>query len=250
MDQKKYIFWLIIIAWLGILGMMMLCYGLVSLLGDELIVPTQWFDPRDMFRGEYVRLGYQFSEWQVSGQTDFFEAQRVYVVPLLSGNRMIWINDVTAKRPRQWLYIAAKIASISDQWSNAYSYTVEWDNSGTVRRDIYDSWYGSTYTATSGDSLFIRVCDRWSWPFIAAFDVNLGDDAAWVLDPQCRIVSARIVWYSHTPVRITLAYSPDRYFVQVWSGRVREDRLRDGWVDAIWRVWRGQTVLDRLEMRE
>lgn len=244
MDQKKYLFWLIIFLWLGILGLIMARYGLVFLMGDEMIVPTQWFDPRDMFRGEYVRLGYQFSEWEIHGETNFFQSQRVYVVPLLSGNRMIWIQHLTTDRPSNGMYVQARIASIRDPWSGAYSYTVEWDNSGTVRRDLYDSWYGSSLM--SGHRVSLRVCDRWSWPFIETLERN-GDRNT---DNACRIVWWTIVWRSRQPIRITLAYSPDRYFVQVWSGRVREDRLRDGSVDAVWRVWRGQAVLDRLEIRE
>ncbi|MDF2378958.1 MAG: GDYXXLXY domain-containing protein [Candidatus Gracilibacteria bacterium] len=57
---------LLVLFWLVLLGGMLCYYQLPLLIGQEVTVVVQPVDPRDLFRGDYVILSYDFSEFDPS----------------------------------------------------------------------------------------------------------------------------------------------------------------------------------------
>ncbi len=73
-------------------------------LGEEVRLQTQPVDPRDLFRGNYARLGYEFSTLD---STDFRPGERVYLPLKRDGD--LWITgEARHDAPEQGLFLRGR----------------------------------------------------------------------------------------------------------------------------------------------
>lgn len=100
----------IFILWIAIFK-----FEFVLKTGQEIIVKTQIRDPRDLFRGQYVFISYADGIQTYSGTKmdeictwDSYN-KKIYVVPKLSWNDFVQIENIFLQQPNSWTFIKAKI---------------------------------------------------------------------------------------------------------------------------------------------
>ena len=84
--------------------------------GKEILVRTELYDPRDMFRGNYVDLSYEFSN--VNGGRDEKHGARndkIYAVLKPNKDGVYALEYVSANRPEDGVFLSGRI----DMWDRA-----------------------------------------------------------------------------------------------------------------------------------
>lgn len=84
--------------------------------GKEILVRTELYDPRDMFRGNYVDLSYEFSN--VNGGRDEKRGARddkIYAVLNPDNDGVYALEYVSADRPEEGVFLSGRI----DMWDRA-----------------------------------------------------------------------------------------------------------------------------------
>ncbi len=94
-----------------------------KLVGDEVIVETVPYDPRDVFRGDYVALSYKINEVEIEKLPDEIKNERdteelekyrnrtVYVVLKKEGAFHV-VDRVSLERPKSGVYLKSKIRNV------------------------------------------------------------------------------------------------------------------------------------------
>ena len=91
-----------------------------SLLGEEVLIKTKAYDPRDLFRGDYIRLNYEINDINISkldkeilnkidetaSYTDLMN-KKLYV-QLVKKDEYYEVDKVTLKEPKEGIYIEGK----------------------------------------------------------------------------------------------------------------------------------------------
>jgi uncharacterized membrane-anchored protein len=92
------------------------------LMGEEILIKTTAYDPRDVFRGDYVRIAYEISTIEMD-QVDEellmkledievreyeLEGEIVYV-SVVKGDRFHIVDSVSEDRPKEGTYLKGKI---------------------------------------------------------------------------------------------------------------------------------------------
>lgn len=84
--------------------------------GKEILVRTELYDPRDMFRGNYVDLSYEFSN--VNGGRDEKRGaggDKIYAVLKPNNDGVYALEYVSADRPEDGVFLSGRI----DMWDRA-----------------------------------------------------------------------------------------------------------------------------------
>lgn len=84
--------------------------------GKEILVRTDLYDPRDMFRGNYVDLSYEFSN--VNGGRDEKRGaggDKIYAVLKPNNDGVYALEYVSANRPEDGVFLSGRI----DMWGRA-----------------------------------------------------------------------------------------------------------------------------------
>lgn len=94
-----------------------------KLVGDEVIVETVPYDPRDVFRGDYVALSYKINEVEIEKLPDEIKNERdieelekyrnrtVYAVLKKEGPFHV-VDRVSLERPKSGVYLKSKIRNV------------------------------------------------------------------------------------------------------------------------------------------
>lgn len=200
-----------------VIGVIISRYEYVLATGQTILVLTRWVDPRDLFRGDYVRIGYaqQLEEYTgknydimlCSWSTSYTDnARKIYVVPTLSGDLFVAIGRVESTKPSNPPYITATLQYCDHVWVNA-----TWDSKADRAFDTIENYWNE----------MIPYEDR-----VARLATKQGYKKQYVLH---------------------ISYIPDRFFVTEWEGTVLEQQIRTGTVYAVWKIWHaGETVLSHL----
>ncbi len=91
-----------------------------NILGEEILIKTKAYDPRDLFRGDYIRLNYEINDIDISkldkeilekideqaSYTDLI--QKKLYVQLSKKDGYYEVDKVTLKRPKEGIYIQGK----------------------------------------------------------------------------------------------------------------------------------------------
>ncbi|AEG60381.1 GDYXXLXY domain-containing protein [Desulforamulus ruminis] len=116
MDNKRKYFIASLIPILILLG---LCIKPLATLwlGQEILLQTAPYDPRDLLRGDHVVLNYQISDIPVSRfpaefQKDSFQNKDLYVVLKKTGNHYD-VDSIQIKEPETGYYLKGKIQYIT-----------------------------------------------------------------------------------------------------------------------------------------
>lgn len=109
---------------------------ITNLLGDEILIKTKAYDPRDIFRGDYVRLNYEINDIDLSkldqnildkiDEDNYYidiDRESVYVL-LSKKDDYFEVESVTLTKPKEGIYIEGR-----------YSYPI-WRNDGTKESKI------------------------------------------------------------------------------------------------------------------
>ncbi|WZL73536.1 GDYXXLXY domain-containing protein [Clostridiaceae bacterium 35-E11] len=95
---------------------------MTNVLGEEIVIQTKPFDPRDLFRGDYVQLDYAINEIsleklgdemiKLKGEEPYasFEGlrkEKLYVVLKKTG-KLYGVDQVTLKKPKTGIFLKAK----------------------------------------------------------------------------------------------------------------------------------------------
>lgn len=111
MRRKEYFILPILIA---LLFLQFLPYQLVSVLGQEITLNAELYDPRDVFRGDYVALN--FTQETVSSSTfktglnDLSDHYGKTLYAVIKNQGKVWtVQSVTLERPSDVVYISCKM---------------------------------------------------------------------------------------------------------------------------------------------
>lgn len=100
-----------------------------NLLGEEILIKTKAYDPRDLFRGDYIRLNYEINEIDINKLDkeilDKIDGSALYTdlvnkklyVQLDKKDEYYEVDKVTLKKPMEGIYIQGE-----------YEYNI-WDSS-------------------------------------------------------------------------------------------------------------------------
>lgn len=110
----KLIFCAIVFQILSILAMLGYAYAPIYF-GKKIVIDTSLYDPRDLFRGNYVHLSYNFSTYY--DDENLSESQnenRIYAVLKLDKDDFYKFDKLTYKKPDSGVFIAGRIDSYGD----------------------------------------------------------------------------------------------------------------------------------------
>lgn len=98
---------------------------MTSVLGTEILIKTQPFDPRDVFRGDYVQLSYEINDIPLNlldeeilklrqGKEEYsaFEdlfGKKLYVI-LKKEDKFYSVDKVTLEKPKEGVFLKGKLA--------------------------------------------------------------------------------------------------------------------------------------------
>lgn len=109
---------------------------ITNLLGEEVLIKTKAYDPRDIFRGDYIRLNYEINEIDISKLDkeilDRIDEDNHYIdignesvyVLLSKSDNYYEVDRVTLTMPKEGIYIEGR-----------YSYPI-WRDNGTKEAEI------------------------------------------------------------------------------------------------------------------
>ncbi len=158
------IFWVFI--QLFVLWIVIGKYSYVLITWTEVIVKTSWYDPRDLFRGEYVRINYDiekyiwnnYESWLCEYESSYSSSRwkDIFVVPLLDKNNYaVWIDKIVKnkKNIEKWkLYIKAKIDYCDYEYIPWNKKEELWENYNRVLESINIDY--------EKDRFFVK---EWTW---------------------------------------------------------------------------------------
>lgn len=135
----------------SLFGMMAIYYSIVST-GTHVYMPIQWVDPRDPFRGEFVRLNYPLSEYRVSNFSGdalpFIAKQTVYALLDTTAYtdgalRVDSITSVSSSPYATGVWVRATIDNIEKSTSTAISLSTISPNGISKKIDVEINWNNS-----------------------------------------------------------------------------------------------------------
>lgn len=100
-----------------------------DILGEEILIKTKAYDPRDLFRGDYVQLSYEINDIdidkfdkgildKIDEHNSFAELkQKKLYVKLTKKDEYYDIDKVTLKKPKEGIYIEGRYKY--DIWGNS-----------------------------------------------------------------------------------------------------------------------------------
>jgi uncharacterized membrane-anchored protein len=120
--NKKKIFIIIIVFWIVIIGGFIAYKEFTMRTGDEILLKTMPVDPRDLFRGDYVILGYEISTIYTNGlsyqSSDFKEDDSIYVLLNVNDDKIGMLADIDKSKPIEGVFIKGIIKSVDNNRLN------------------------------------------------------------------------------------------------------------------------------------
>lgn len=215
-----------------ILLAMIVRYQSIVLTGTEVHVLVQGYDPRDIFRGDYVMLSYPVNQRNGSVVTWAGYWKTIYVTPSMSGSEFVSISALSLERPASWLFFKARIVSTPQRSQKIY---IEY-SSGKIQTGFwYDSHnyepFATGYQLWDKVQIVDYVRDDTTNFYIADRFQNSRNFSS-----DMRYLTGTITQAFPELTSLSLTYSTDKFFVKEWTGRPIEDSIRTGTVYAIWKV--------------
>lgn len=111
MIKREYLVILILVV---LLFLQLVPSGMTVWLGEDAVLKTRLYDPRDVFRGDYVALDFEQEQVDRSrvelSQDELDELRGEYVYALLTeGDDVFEVSKVVAKRPQEGLYLRCRL---------------------------------------------------------------------------------------------------------------------------------------------
>jgi len=113
--------WLITLLWIGVIAGLWAKNEYQVRNAQEIILKTVPVDPRDLFRGDYVRLRYEISRLDLDrlsqGNTDFKQNGLIFVNLKKEGD--VWrAENVSSQKPQKGIFLKGRIRWISNGKAN------------------------------------------------------------------------------------------------------------------------------------
>lgn len=113
--------WLITLLWIGVIAGLWAKNEYQVRNAQEIILKTVPVDPRDLFRGDYVRLRYEISRLDLDrlsqDNTDFKQNGLIFVSLKEEGD--VWrVKNVSSQKPHKGIFLKGRIRWISNRQAN------------------------------------------------------------------------------------------------------------------------------------
>lgn len=114
---SRKIFVLLAVWWLIIMVVFITVQETAIRTGTQVLLKVAPIDPRDFFRGDYVRLGYDISTLNIT-EGDFTYGERVYVLLAVGDDDVASAAGLTKVRPSadDGLFIRGTVTETPDSW--------------------------------------------------------------------------------------------------------------------------------------
>jgi uncharacterized membrane-anchored protein len=118
--HKTKLFLIIGIFWIVLFGGFIGYSEYTRQAGTEILLRTRPVDPRDLFRGDYVILRYDISEFATYGlkyqASDFDPKDKIYVLLNISPQRIATLSDIDIQKPSTGVFLQGTVVSSSKGW--------------------------------------------------------------------------------------------------------------------------------------
>jgi uncharacterized membrane-anchored protein len=235
--NRKNITILFIVLQILVLGSFVVRYEMLKYTGTTLYIPLRWYDPTDIFRGDYVNLSY---ELPYSGSLDSSYKSEKYIIPEMDGKNITKIKSITSVRPDAGIYFQMK-----NGWSTqSQKYTIE-----------SEEWKLLSYVTTYCDGLW-KVWDSIRYPSrdtsINALSPSPTDDSLLEVIKDENTTSEYYANWKKGKIQNVGECSgtyrfqttaTDRWFVREGTGLDLEAKIRKGDMYAEWKVGKNGAVI-------
>lgn len=221
---------------------------------DRVVVPVQFYDPRDVFRWDYVTLSYSISRftWEnlntfVSGDYKWYyrsKWEKIFIIPKMSGDNVIWVERVSKYKPTD-----AKIYFQSQPYnylSTLYTIKLNIPTSSWIQMRTFDtSWISYDYTTWDLVRIYYVNPEWITWFKSQSAILNLSSTGY-----DYKYSENYITWTVQSISSLNelqVDYWADRFFIKEWSWRDLEEKIRENKINAIWRVKDWKIIVEALE---
>ncbi len=221
--KRTYLIILAIIFQIIILWSFVVRYEVLKATGKTIYIPLRGYDPTDIWRGDYVNLAY---ELPYSGTGQFYNTK--YIIPIMSGTTIAHIQSLSETKPESWLYF-----QVENAWTNMTQDIV-------LRTESGEKIYKNTNCETSTYTSWVEV-EYESW--------GSNNTISWIspIDSKTRqTTNKRGVIQSITPCTGMINFrtkETDRWFLEEWTWRDVENKIREGNMYAEWKLWSNGAVI-------
>jgi len=115
------IVYIIIIVWLGIIGVFVLSNDITMKTGKEVMLKIIPIDPRDLLRGDYVILNYEISS--LPRNNEYKADQVVYAVLKTDDKNVATVDYIDKQYPKNKIFIKGIVRNKG--WNSRIEYGIE-----------------------------------------------------------------------------------------------------------------------------
>jgi uncharacterized membrane-anchored protein len=221
--KRQYLIILAIIFQIIILWSFVIRYEILKATGYTIYIPLRGYDPTDIWRGDFVNLAY---ELPYSGTGQVYNIK--YIVPTMSGTTITNIQELSEKKPSEWLYFQVESA-----WTNMNQDIIILTENG-------EKVYKNTNCESTQYSSWVQV-EYESW--------GRNDTISWISPIKTRIDKEEYkqgTIKSVGPCTWSISFrtnQTDRWFVKEGTGKNLEDKIREENMYAEWKLWKNGAVM-------
>ncbi|MCG6536465.1 MAG: GDYXXLXY domain-containing protein [Syntrophales bacterium LBB04] len=193
--------------------------------GQRILLPTRLYDPRDMLKGEYVRLSYDFSQFNTStfGANEQFKKDDAIYVTLRENDNGTYSAEAIGKTaPKGEIFIRGKVKS-------AYKYptgTVVIREDSGLKREF--SYYWQPYEKEGTRYVF---CLDQAGRIISHFAADNNKET--MCGSLTKIYGTVERAVRHEDMQVNAEYGIEKYFVEEGKGRHIEKAMISSGVEAV-----------------
>lgn len=219
--------------------------------GETLYARVVPIDPRDIFRGDYVTLGYDISTYTgtLLPDNENVLGTTVYVEPKVDDKKyIIGIENVSTEKKSETLQLQAKVQNIQTQ----VHYDIEVINKegNTITLPYTETQYGEEFGVTrsfrEGEDVSVLLFGTGQVSYVIKKE-TIESERMEKFDVNNEYLPGKILRRKADETVSMLDYGVDRFFVKENTGGIIEKAFREGKVYAEWRVSKsGNIVLSGL----
>lgn len=148
MSAKKYLFYLFVLV-----ALIQLYVAASVILGREKVIRhgelhrfrTAPIDPNDPFRGKYIVLDFDSTQYKPKKKVKFETGEKVYVTLNVDKEGFSWIKSVYKKEPEHETYLTATV-----------DYVLDWEGKEVMIAYPFDRFYMEESKAPVAERLYFR----------------------------------------------------------------------------------------------
>ena len=234
--KNKYVYFGAVALQMVILFGMIANFQYIRYTAQTVYIEAQWYDPTDIFRWDYINLGYRLS---VSPeQKKFIEdngSRRYYIVPKIEKNIISWAEEILLKQPKGKTFI--KFDSLWVQYSSQI--TVHGDD-GRLLKYEDRSCNNAFYKTGTKVSFYSQDAVRDNLTYISVVDDKTPSPPNTLTKENTWVITN--IWPCESFISLTNS-DANKFFVKEGSGEQLQNKVRNHEMFAKWALGKNGSVM-------